>query len=103
MSVNHVGGTGLREERPNCMRLARLEPRYIAASQEPSQLSLSRRTAGLSDDRGGCDGNETSLESSSVISPYVAVVAVGGDQDAGVVDRCHAERLRFVPSSAETR
>ncbi len=42
VSVNHVSGTGLGEQRPNCMRLARLEAHDVAASQEPSQLSLSR-------------------------------------------------------------
>ena len=45
MSVDHVRGTGLGEQRPNCMRLARLKAHDVAASQEPSQLSLSRRTA----------------------------------------------------------
>lgn len=103
VSVNHVSGAGLGEQCPNLMRLARPEAHHIAASQEPSQLSLSRRTAGLSDDRGGRDGNDTSLESGSVISPHVAVVAIGSDQNAGVVDRRHANRLRFGASSADTR
>lgn len=103
VSVNHVSGTGLGEQRPNCMRLARLEAHDVAASQEPLQLSLSRRTAGLSNDWGGRDGNDTSLKSGSVLSPHVAVVAVGSDQNTGVVDCRHAECLRFGASSAETR
>jgi hypothetical protein len=58
----------------------------LTSAQEPTELDLGGGAAGLGDDRRRNDGYDRGFEPDPMISPDGADVAVGSDQDAGVVD-----------------
>lgn len=103
VSIHHVRSGGPRKKCSDRVRLAGFEAHDVAATQEPTQLCLPWRTARLRDHRRGGDRDETGFEAGAVIGPHAAIAAVGSDQDTGVVDGRHADRLRFDPSSSATR
>ena len=93
VGVDDVNSSCLCEQRADGVSVGATERDDIATSKEPSQLRLPRRTARLRNDRGRRDGNKTRLKPSTVIGPDQAVVAVSGDEHAGVIQRAHADRL----------
>jgi hypothetical protein len=72
--------------------LIRLERDDVTASQESAKLDLARGAYDLCGHRSCGDRNYARLQADSVSSPYVAVVALGSYEEAGVVDDGHAER-----------
>ncbi len=85
------------------MRIGGSESDNIASSEKATQLHLAGGTAGLSDDWCRRDRNDPSLQSRTMVGPDTAVVAVCGDEHAGVVDGAHADRFRGAESSCATR
>ncbi len=75
----------------------------VAAAEEAPELHLSGRATGLGHDWGGRHWDDAGFEPCAMVGPDVTVVAVGGDQDTGVVDGGQADRLRGVASSRATR
>jgi len=68
-------------------------------SSQPKQTSGTPQAAcaapGLGQDRGGDDGDFAASEQGAVPGPEAALVAVGGDEGAGVVGDAHQADLRL--------
>ena len=92
MGIDDIGSRNLVQESADLMGVIRGETDDVAAPQHAPQLHLSRRAADLGDDRCGRPRHEPKLQTSPMISPDVAVVALGGHKHAGVVDEAHAGR-----------
>ena len=115
VSVDHIGGSRTAQQLSDLVSLLRSESHNVTASQETAQLHLPRRSADLSNHRSSCARNNPKLETSAMISPDVAIVALSCNQQPGVVysahaDRCPVEgrsssatRLRAASSSASVR
>lgn len=92
MRVDNISGVRLAEQGSDVVRLIRDEGHDIAAAKEAPELRLPRGTTYLRDDGGGRGGNGADLESHPMVGPHLSLVALGGDEHAGVVDDAHAER-----------
>lgn len=103
MGVDDIGGGRLGEKCANSVRLDRIESHDVAAAQESPQLNLSGRATRLRDNGGRRPRNESNLQPRSMVCPHRAVVAICGNECAGVVDGAQADRVLGPVSSLATR
>ena len=90
--VDDVAGRGAAHELTGGVRFLFGQGDDFASAQDPAELDLGGGAADLRDDG---HGDDSGLEPDPVVCPYGADVAVGGDQDARVVDdRCWSAMAR---------
>ena len=85
VSIDNVAAVSRCEKGAHLMRFGGREVGDVAAGQEPAELDLGVRSAGLRDGRGGGGREVACFETSSVVCPHGPGVAIGGHQDACVV------------------
>ena len=102
--VDHIGEPDAAEKVADRVALIGAEWLHIAAAEEAVQLRLAGAPTGLRDDGRSRHRNCPLFQTGTMISPDRAVVAIGGDQYAGVVDDGHADRRgALAPNSLATR
>jgi hypothetical protein len=85
VSVDDIGGSYTSEQFPDVVGLLWCEAYDVTASQETTQLDLSGRSADLSNHRSRRSGNHSKLETGAMIGPDIAIVALSGNQQPGVL------------------
>jgi len=100
VGVNDICRSGGPEQGTDRVSVGGGEGDDFAAAQESAELGLPTGATDLGDDGGCGHRGHPELEPRPVVGPHGSVVAVGGDQHAGVVDEAHAGVDRAEPLSA---